>query len=744
MMPEHKQEMTADDVIRVNDQFYILSTSSMADDRTRVLKQGDTFAVFDRHGDMRPVGHGVQGLYHEGTRFLSRWELRLGNDRPMLLSSTVRDDNALLAVDLTNPDTNLKGDVVIQRGTLHISRMIFLWQGKAFEQMRVLNYGLAPVGLSLSLKFEADFADIFEVRGSTREHRGKRMMDTIVDGAILMTYEGLDDIVRCTRLECAPSPTRVVGSEAFFDLPLSSKGEATIYLTISCETPSSKARETAYQPALAAATRVLYEAKRQACHLFTSNEGFNDWLNRSFADIQMMNTETPEGPYPYAGVPWFSTPFGRDGLITALECLWTKPDMARGVLAYLASAQATEVIPEQDAEPGKILHEARRGEMAALREIPFGKYYGSVDSTPLFIMLAGAYYERTGDLPLIQSIWPQVQLGLEWIDKYGDIDGDGFVEYARHSPTGLVQQGWKDSADSVFYNDGVLADGPIALCEVQGYVFAAKRMAAQLALALGYPERAAELWRQADTLQRRFEAAFWSETLSSYVLALDGKKRPCEVRTSNAGHCLLTGIAGPERAWLTAQTLMREDLFTGWGVRTLGSSEVRFNPMSYHNGSVWPHDNALVAWGMARYGFKEPVHKILTGLFDASLFVDLHRLPELFCGFVRRTGEGPTLYPVACAPQAWAAGSVFLLLQACLGLSIHGADERIRFSGPTLPEFLQEVRIENLRVGRATLDLLLQRHPQDVSIRVLRMDGQIVIEKLGAGQMPTRSGHSKI
>ena len=259
--------------------------------------------------------------------------------------------------------------------------------------------------------------------------------------------------------------------------------EATIYLTISCETPSSKARETAYQPALAAATRVLYEAKRQACHLFTSNEGFNDWLNRSFADIQMMNTETPEGPYPYAGVPWFSTPFGRDGLITALECLWTKPDMARGVLAYLASAQATEVIPEQDAEPGKILHEARRGEMAALGEIPFGKYYGSVDSTPLFIMLAGAYYERTGDLPLIQSIWPQVQLGLEWIDKYGDIDGDGFVEYARHSPTGLVQQGWKDSADSVFYNDGVLADRRSRLCEVQGYVFAAKRMAAQLALA---------------------------------------------------------------------------------------------------------------------------------------------------------------------------------------------------------------------------------------------------------------------
>lgn len=743
-MPEHKQHMTADDVIRVNDQFYILSTSSMADDRTRVLKQGDTFAVFDRHGDMRPVGHGVQGLYHEGTRFLSRLELRLGHDRPMLLSSTVRDDNALLAVDLTNPDMRMNGEVVIQRGTLHISRMIFLWQGKSFEQMRVLNYGLMPVDLSLSLKFEADFADIFEVRGSKREHRGTRLRDTVVDGAILMTYQGLDEVVRCTRLECTPSPTHVLGSEIFFNIPLSPKGEATMTFTISCETPSSNAHEVEYQPALAAVTRVIYEAKRNACHIFTSNEGFNDWLNRSFADIHMMNTDTPKGPYPYAGVPWFSTPFGRDGLITALECLWTKPEMARGVLAYLASAQATDVIPEQDAEPGKILHEARSGEMATLHEIPFGKYYGSVDSTPLFIMLAGAYYERTGDLSFIQSIWPQVQLSMEWIDKYGDVDGDGFVEYARHSPQGLVQQGWKDSADSVFYADGVLAEAPITLCEVQGYVFAAKRMAAQLALALGQAEKAAELWRQADALQRRFEAVFWSEILSTYVLALDGKKRPCEVRASNAGHCLLTGIAGPERAWLTAQMLMREDMFTGWGIRTLASSEVRFNPMSYHNGSVWPHDNALIAWGMARYGFKEPVHKILTGLFDASLFVDLHRLPELFCGFIRRAGEGPTLYPVACAPQAWAAGSVFLLLQACLGLSIHGADERIRFSGPTLPEFLQEVRIENLRVGRATVDLLLQRHPQDVSIRVLRMDGQIVIEKLGAGQMPTRSGSARV
>ena len=744
MMPEHKHEMTVDDVIRVNDQFYILSTSSMADDRTRVLKHDDTFVVFDRHGDIRPVGQGVQGLYHEGTRFLSRLELRLGKDRPMLLSSTVRDDNGLLAVDLTNPDSYAHGEVVVPRGMLHISRVMFLWQGTCFERLRLLNYSLVPLDLSFSLTFDADFADIFEVRGSKRPQRGRRLDDTVNGGTIVMTYEGLDGIVRRTRLECTPSPTRVKGSEAYFETPLQSKEEMTFLLTITCETPSTVARRVAYQSALSEATQVSAEGKRQACHIFTSNEGFNDWLNRSVADLQMMSTDTPHGPYPYAGVPWFSTPFGRDGLITALECLWTKPDVARGVLAYLASAQAMSVIPEQDAEPGKILHEARSGEMAALGEIPFGHYYGSVDSTPLFVMLAGAYYERTGDLAFIQGIWPHVQSSLRWIDTYGDVDGDGFIEYARHSAKGLVQQGWKDSADSVFHEDGVLADPPIALCEVQGYVFAAKRMAAQLAMALGHPAEAAELWRQAEELQRRFEAAFWSESLGTYVLALDGQKRPCRVRTSNAGHCLLTGIAGPEHAARTAHTLLSQELFSGWGIRTLASSEVRYNPMSYHNGSVWPHDNALIAWGMARYGFKEPVHNILTGLFDTSLFVELHRLPELFCGFVRRPGEGPTLYPVACAPQAWAAGSVFLLLQACLGLSIHGAEERIRFSGPTLPQFLEEVRIENLRVGKATVDLLLQRHPQDVSIRVLRMEGQIMIEKLGAGQMPGRSGNSQV
>jgi len=365
--------------------------------------------------------------------------------------------------------------------------------------------------------------------------------------------------------------------------------------------------------------------------------------------------------------------------------------------------------------------------MAALGEIPFGRYYGSVDATPLFCVLAGAYYDRTGDKGFIKIIWPSIELALKWMDTYGDADGDGFVEYFRRSSSGLVHQGWKDSPDSVFHSDGTLAESPIALCEVQGYVYAARCAAAKLAAALGLTELAEELKHRAQGLKEKFERSFWCEDLSTYVLALDGKKRPCYVRTSNAGHCLFTGIAGPERAKRVAETLLSQELFSGWGIRTLASSEVRYNPMSYHNGSIWPHDNALIAYGLARYGFKELALNVFTGLFDASLFLDLHRIPELFCGFTRRPGEGPTLYPVACTPQSWAAASVFLLLQSCLGLSIKGSQSELCFCYPLLPEFLQRVEIKNLRVGGGSVDLLLQRYAQDVGINVTRKEGNLRI-----------------
>jgi glycogen debranching enzyme len=707
-------------------QYYILATEERADDRTRVLKYGDTFAVFDRHGDIKQVGNREQGIYCDGTRMLSHLELLLNDELPLLLSSTVRQDNSLLSVDLTNPDIFDDQRVLVARGSLHLFRSIFLWEGCCYERLRLANHSLSPIGASVSIRYDADFADIFEVRGSPRSARGERTYS--MSGAEpRIVYAGLDDVKRTTRVATEPSPQDSATGEMRFDISLDAQAAETIFITWIFDVGSSGARPLQYDDALAAAFDALTRRRSIESSVSTSNEQFDSWLNRSAADVHMMITQTAQGPYPYAGVPWFSTPFGRDGIITALEYLWINPELARGVLRYLAATQATEVIKAEDAEPGKILHEMRRSEMAALKEVPFGQYYGAADTTPLFVMLAGAYYERTGDRETADHLWPHVERALEWMWKYGDADGDGFLEYNRQSKNGLDNQGWKDSHDSVFHHDGRLAEPPIALCEIQGYACAALRAASDLAQALGHADRAAELSQHAATLRQQIEEAFWCETIGSYALALDGQKQQCAVRTSNAGHLLFCGVPGREHAVRAAETLLDGTSFSGWGVRTVATSEARFNPMSYHNGSIWPHDNALIGLGLARYGVKSGAMQILTGLFDASMLVDIHRMPELFCGFPRRPDEGPTAYPVACAPQSWAAASVFLLLQSCMGLSINAPKREVQFRYPELPSWLDRVTIQNLAVGPATLDLELYRDHDDVGVTIARRDGDVTV-----------------
>jgi glycogen debranching enzyme len=615
---------------------------------------------------------------------------------------------------------------------VHLERSKFLWQDVSYEEFKIVHYALEPLVIPLRFTLAADFADIFEVRGTQRQKRGRRLPDEIRDDVLVLSYLGLDGALRQTHIKCHPKPKQISGSEIICEFALQPKESAHCQLTVAASIQHNshppQRHWMSFSSALSGASTELQAASHGLCQISSSNSRFNNWTKRSFADLNMMTLGNSERGYPYAGVPWFSTVFGRDGIITALETLWMSPSIARGVLEFLAATQADEVNAENEAEPGKILHEMRQGEMAALKEVPFGKYYGSVDSTPLFIMLAGAHYERTGDLDFLRQTWPHVLRALDWIDQYGDVDGDGFVEYARRTPKGLIQQGWKDSSDSVFYSDGILAQPPIALCEVQGYVYAAKVAAAELSSVLGDNARCAQLNSQAETLRANFEAAFWDSNLATYVLALDGKKTPCNVRASNAGHCLFTRIASPDRARLVAQTLLGPDFFSGWGVRTLGTGEVRYNPISYHNGSVWPHDNALIAAGIAHYGFKDMAGKILLGLLDVSSAVDLHRLPELFCGLPRRQSEPPTLYPVACAPQAWSAACVFLLLQACLGITVHGADNTLIFDRPYFPEGIPQLSIRGLRLGTSNADLYLERRGRSVQVRVLDQDGEVDIQ----------------
>ncbi len=593
------------DIIEIGQQFYISASSSMADDRTRVLLHGDTFAVFDRSGDIQPVGAGQQGIFYKEARHLSRLDLTVSKKRPLLLSSTIREDNILLGVDLTNPDMEISSGSLLPRGTLHIYRTKFLTDATCHDQIALHNYGQAPIDVEIGIQFDADFADIFEVRGEKRPHKGEMLPEEVERCAVRLNYEGLDRVRRSTRLECSHPHCVSHEGEITAQVHLEPQEETAFTIKVECQREGEEVRPSSYQAALQELVQERGTGPLADVDIVTSSAPFNSWLRRSHADLMMMVTKTPFGPYPYAGVPWYSTIFGRDGIITALELLWVAPSVAQGVLKYLAATQATETDPERDAEPGKILHELRKGEMAALHEVPFGRYYGTVDGTPLFLVLAAAYFQRTADVEFMRGLWPHILAALEWIDRYGDRDGDGFVEYARQTDHGLVQQGWKDSSDSVFYSDGSLANGPIALCEVQSYVYAAKRGIAAVARSIGQELLAEKLLGQAEELRGKFEAQFWCDELGMYVLALDGKKQPCRVRSSNAGHCLFSGIASDARAQSVTEVLLSPAFYSGWGIRTLVTGERRYNPMSYHNGSMWPHDNAVIAFGSLRRSDKQ-------------------------------------------------------------------------------------------------------------------------------------------
>ncbi|TWF47848.1 amylo-alpha-1,6-glucosidase [Neorhizobium alkalisoli] len=702
--------------------------TSLVGESLQNLKDGDSFVVLNSHGDIGSTNT-AEGLFYRDTRFLSKLELRFQGRKLLLLNSSSYDDKAALSVDLTNPE--IQDDLgTLPRETIFLQRTKFLFKGVFYERLSLRNFTTSDRKLTIDYRFGADFRDLFEVRGLNREKRGRETSRISAPDRVEFLYMGLDGVERQTSIAFAPVPKFLEANRATFELALRPGGKTSIFLTVACK-EGEQARVLDFFRAYRASRRARRTQTRDIATVESSSELFNEVACRATSDVYMLITSTPFGSYPYAGVPWFSTIFGRDGILTAMFMLWMDPSIARGVLRTLTSMQASEVDPSSDAQPGKILHEMRRGEMANLGEVPFGRYYGSVDSTPLFVMLAGMYLDATGDLETVIELWPNICAALRWMDDYGDRDGDGYVEYQAESNGSLKNQGWKDSHDSIFHEDGTDAVGSIALCEVQGYVFAAKRFAAQMAARLGHHDMATELKEAAEKLRIRFEADFWDEDLGTYVMALDGMKRPCRVRSSNAGHALFSGIASLDHAKRVAATLLSRDGFSGWGIRTIAQGEARYNPMSYHNGSIWPHDNAAIAIGFAQYDLKEEAARVFEGLFDAAKGQEMRRLPELFCGFIRKPGRGPTPYPVACSPQAWAASATFGILGACLGLEQAHSENEIRFRKPTMPRFLDEIVLRNVQIGSSSADFRMHRYGNDVATNVLdrRGDAQIHIVK---------------
>ncbi|HEY7756417.1 MAG TPA: amylo-alpha-1,6-glucosidase [Actinomycetota bacterium] len=695
--------------------------------KTLAVKEGDTFLYSDLEGNLDHGGDFGLGLYAKDTRYLSHFRMTINGRDPVLLSSS-SERGYMSHVDLTNPDLYDGDTLVVPQQTLNIRRIRAI-NGRLFERIRVKNYNPFPVSLDLEFHLGADFADIFEVRGMARESTEVPRPPRVHESTVEFEYEGRDRIRRITRIEFGGRPDRIdvdgIVATAVFRMPLGPYQTKLVGLSIDPMTADAQPSSVDFDHAVHELRRSYEEWERESTEIVTDNELFNQLLARSRRDLRALYTQTDGGAVLAAGIPWYVTVFGRDSLIASHQLLLVNPRPAREALELLAAKQGTEVDDWRDEQPGKILHEIRQGELARAGVVPHTPYYGSVDSTPWFVILFGMHLRWTGDVGFAEKLLPAAEAALEWIDRYGDLDGDGFVEYLCRSPRGIRNQGWKDSHDSVVHADGHLAEPPVALAEVQAYVYLAKLRMADVYRSLGRPDDANRLEAAAAELKRRYNEAFWIEDEQFYAEALDADKRQVRTVTSNPGHGLYCGIVDEDKAVPLAKRLLAPDMFSGWGIRTMSKAASAYNPMSYHNGSVWPHDNALIAAGLKRYGFARSTNRVATALFDAAVQADYLRLPELFCGFTRRTPNRPVSYPIACSPQAWAAGSPYLMLQAILGISARAHENLLTVNLPHLPTWLNTVEVRNLAVGDSRISVVFRREGEITSFSLLSREGSV-------------------
>jgi glycogen debranching enzyme len=691
-------------------------------DEALVAKHDRLFLLVDEHGDIAPAGNCGLGLFHDDTRILSHYALSFSGGPPSLLSSRSTEMYSL-QVDLTITDRKFGGDSWDPKNAIHIRREILL-DDRMTERLSLTNFLSRPIDFEVSLRLGADFADIFEVRGWKRAERGQFYRPEIGERSLQFTYRGADGEMMRTHIRLAESPDELRRDSIHWRWTLEPNAPRVVEWQVAPRAPADGGPPRTWRGFDPEPLATLYDDWHRGCARWSTDLAeFDAALHQAAVDLRGLYGEVAGENVIYAGIPWYTTIFGRDSIITSLQALPLTPRIARDTLRYLAHHQGEKEDPFTEEQPGKIMHELRRGEMARAGEIPHVPYYGSVDATPLWLILLHETWRWTGDDALVSELLPHAARALDWIDRYGDLDGDGFVEYHRTSEKGLVNQGWKDSGDGVPHPDGTLPDPPIALVEVQGYVHDAKLRMSQLFRALGDTARADTLHREAESLRTAILDRFWMEDLGTFAIALDGRNEPLRTATTNAGHLLWSRVPTPEQARRMAENFLSREMFSGWGLRTLSAAHAVYNPMSYHNGSVWPHDNAIVCLGLALAGHTTAVLPVFSGLFDASREFTNHRLPELFCGMRRERTQALVHYPVSCIPQAWAAGTFFMLLQAVTGLLPDVPNGFLHIRSPQLPDFLREVTVSGLQVGRSRVTLQFARQDGQTVAKLLAQEG---------------------
>ncbi|MCG0276474.1 MAG: amylo-alpha-1,6-glucosidase [Thermosediminibacteraceae bacterium] len=680
----------------------------------KVIKEDRVFVITSELGD---IEESTLGMFYQDTRYLSKYKLKINGKKPVFLSARA-DENYFKEIYLTD-----------EKNELIIIRKSYIYKNTFNERIRITNYSLNCAKLDLVFYIDADFKHMFEVRGFARRKRaGKRLAPTLEPNRIILRHLGSDNVLRSTVITFSRNISSLEGNMVFFKVEIGPKENFDLYVCIQPgEIYSKDFILSDFEDNLDAIRKNYDLWFSNSTKVYTDSSQFNNLYRRSLADLRMLLSDFGEGPIAVAGIPWFAVPFGRDSIITGIQTLLANTEIARGTLRTMARYQGQKEDPWNDEEPGKIMHELRQGELVNTKEVPFGPYYGTLDATPLFIILLSEYYNWTGDKKFLLELLPAAEKALEWMEQYGDKDGDCFLEYIRDAEGGLVNQGWKDSNDSVVFSDGRLADPPIALAEIQGYAYDALMRMARIYAELGKEEKADGLIKKAANLKEKFHQMFWMEDKKYFAEALDGKKRKVDSVTSNPGHCLWSGMLEYEKALLVADRLLSDELFSGWGIRTMSSKEAAYNPASYHNGSIWPHDNSLIALGLARYGFKKHLKKLLGGMITASKYFEHCRLPELFCGFSREDG-GPVRYPVACSPQAWAAATPIALLQAMLGMRVDAARKCVVLN-PALPEDISHIEIREMLIGGETVDFAVYRVGDSVRLQILRSEGINIIMK---------------